>query len=132
MRPDGCERRRTSRRVPAAEESLARVRLRTGREMTVINISSGGVLVEGSTRLLPGTHADVHVVTRHGRTLVRSRVLRSIVWHLEADAVSYRTALAFEVSVDTEPAGYPVPAGIPMSEGGGGNSYPTVDAQPET
>jgi hypothetical protein len=99
------------------------VRLRTGRELAVVDISTCGVLVEG-TRLLPGTHADVHVVTRHGRTLVRTRVVRSMVWHLEADAVCYRTALAFETDVDVEIDGYPLPAENPVIAGGAGNAYP--------
>jgi hypothetical protein len=134
MPRDDTERRRASRRVPQPDETLARVRLRTGRELGVVNISTCGVLVEGSTRLLPGTHADVHVVTRHGRTLVRTRVIRSLVWHLEADAVCYRAALAFDTAVDTDsgPAlsersesnGYPVPTKSPVIEGGAGNGYP--------
>ena len=46
------------------------MRLRAGRELVVIDLSNGGALVEGATRLLPGTHVDVHVITRDGRTLV--------------------------------------------------------------
>jgi hypothetical protein len=137
MPRDDTERRRASRRVPQRDETLARVRLRTGRELGVVNISTCGVLVEGSTRLLPGTHADVHVVTRHGRTLVRSRVIRSLVWRLDAEAVCYRTALAFDTAVDTDsgPApserresnGYPVPTKSPVIEGGAGNGYPNSE-----
>jgi hypothetical protein len=120
------ERRRAPRRVPQPGDALARVRLRTGREFAVVDISACGVLVEG-TRLLPGTHAEVHVVTRHGRTLVRTRVVRSLVWHLEADAVCYRAALAFESDVDTEADGYPVPAESPVMAGGMGNAYPNFE-----
>jgi hypothetical protein len=127
MPPDESERRRTVRRIPQPDETLARVRLRTGRELSVINISPTGVLVEGGTRLLPGTHADVHVVTRHGRTLVRARVIRSLVWRLQADSVSYRAALAFETNVDTEADGYALPAESPMNEGDAGNAYPNPE-----
>jgi hypothetical protein len=69
------ERRRTGRRVPAAGEPISRVRLRTGREMLVVDVGDAGALVEGTARLLRGTHFDVHVVTVEGRVLVRSRVL---------------------------------------------------------
>ena len=95
------------------------MRLRTGRELAVVDISPSGALVEGATRLLPGTHVDVHVVTRHGRALVRTRVVRSSVWQLQADAVSYRTALAFDAAVDTEVEvdGYPLPIETPVIEG---------------
>ena len=117
------DRRRAPRRVPLPGDALARVRLRTGRELAVVDISTCGVLVEGA-RLLPGTHADLHVVTRQGRTLVRTRVVRSRVWQLHADSVCYRTALAFETDVDTEGDGYPVPAKNPVNARGAGNVYP--------
>jgi hypothetical protein len=75
--------------------------LRAGRELEVLNISDTGVLVEGAARLHPGAHVDVHVVTREGRVLVRSRVVRAFISHLEADLVRYRGALAFERTIDT-------------------------------
>ena len=102
MRPDDSERRRAVRRTPQPEEALSRVRLRLGRELIVINISSSGVFLEGLTRLLPNTHTDIHIVTRNGRVLVRARVVRALVWRLERDRVCYRTALAFDTAVDTE------------------------------
>jgi len=102
MPPDNLERRRAVRRIPHPDEALSRVRLRTGREFTVVDISSSGVFVEGLTRLLPNTHTDIHIVTRHGRVLVRARVVRAVVWRLEKDVVTYRTALAFDTAVDTE------------------------------
>jgi hypothetical protein len=122
--PNDPDRRRAVRRVPQPTETLSRMRLRTGRELAVVDISPAGALVEGATRLLPGTHVDVHVVTRHGRVLVRTRVVRSSVWQLQADAVSYRTALAFDAAVDTEVDGYPLPTETPVIEGGAGSPYP--------
>ena len=103
MRPNDLERRRAARRVPQPEETLSRLRLRLGREFTVVDISSSGVLLEGLTRLLPNTHTDIHIVTRNGRVLVRARVIRALVWRLERDVVCYRTALAFDTVVDTDP-----------------------------
>jgi hypothetical protein len=98
------DRRRVSRRVPAEDEPLSRVKLRAGRELDVLDLSNGGALVEGLTRLLPGTHVDVHVVTVEGRTLVRSRVLRAWVSCLEASRIQYRGAIAFEREIDTASA----------------------------
>jgi hypothetical protein len=121
------ERRRAPRCVPLPGDRLARVRLRTGRELAVVDISTCGVLVEGA-RLLPGTHTDVHVVTRHGRTLVRSRVVRSLVWHLEANAVCYRSALTFETVVDIETDGYPVPTENPAITREAGTAYPDLES----
>jgi hypothetical protein len=98
------ERRAASRRSPAPDETLARLRLRTGRELTVVEISDAGALVDGGARLLPGTHVEVHVVTREGRTLVRSRVTRAWVFAVSADALQYRAALAFDARVNTAPS----------------------------
>ena len=112
---DFVERRRMPRRAPDPGEVLSRVRLRGGREWTVVDISTGGALLEGESRLLPGTHVDAHVTTRDGRVLVRARVLRAWVVRLRADAVGYRAALAFETSVDTSARGYTVPRGNPAA-----------------
>jgi PilZ domain-containing protein len=96
-----ADRRQYPRRTPEAKELLARVRLRGGRELEVKNISAGGALLEGESRLLPGTHVDLHVTTRQGRVLVRARILRASVFRLTADSVGYRIALLFEATVDT-------------------------------
>jgi hypothetical protein len=101
------ERRRGLRRAPADDEPISRVRLRGGRELAVIDVSNDGALVEGTTRLLPGTHVDVHIVTKEGRTLVRSRVVRASVSYLDAVVVKYRGAIAFEQSTDTSPQSVP-------------------------
>lgn len=98
------ERRAVHRRVPGGDETLAAMRLRAGSSLAVVNVSDAGALVEGHSRLLPGTHVEVHVVTREGRTLVRSRVVRAAVVDLAADSVRYQAALAFERHVNTAPS----------------------------
>lgn len=103
MPTEAAERRRLSRWAPDATDALSRVRLRAGRELAVINVSGGGALVEGPTRLLPGTHVDVHVTAALGRVLARARVVRCAVWSLTADVVQYRGALAFETPVELAP-----------------------------
>lgn len=67
------------------------------------NASGSGVLVEGTARLLPGTHVDLHVLTRDGRVLVRCRVVRASICHVAASEVRYRSALAFDRAVDVQP-----------------------------
>ena len=106
------ERRRGMRVAPTPEEPFARVRLRTGRELTVVNIGPTGALVETDGRLLPGTGTDVHVVTSEGRELIRSRIVRVFVHSLSADRVVYRGALAFErlVTIAKSPPDPQVPA----------------------
>ena len=110
MRSDATgERRGAPRRAPGHDEPVSRVRLRAGRELAVVDVSNGGALVEGPARLLPGTHVDVHIVTKDGRTLVRSRVVRAQVHYLDAEVVHYRGGIAFERAIDISVAGYVVP-----------------------
>ena len=109
------ERRTAVRRAPISNERLARVRLRTGHELAVVDIGDGGALVEGTVRLLPGTHVEVHVVTREGRTLVRSRVTRASVFAMAADSLHYRAALAFDARVNTVPSWVVITPAAPSS-----------------
>jgi hypothetical protein len=97
------------RRVPHVSEPTARLRLRTGRELAVVDVAPTGALVETDGRLLPGTGVDVHVMTAEGRELVRSRVVRAFVWSLRGDRIVYRGALAFERHIELA-AGPPVGA----------------------
>lgn len=119
--------RRCPRRIPLSSESLARVRLRTGRELLVVNVSSTGLLVEGRVRLLPGSSVDLHVVSGTGRELVRSQVVRSYVSQLFADSVRYRAALAFERSLDMS-GEYPVLPTSQLADITTGSSYPLTEA----
>lgn len=117
------ERRLAPRRRPHASESLARLRLRTGREVMVVNLASGGALVEADSRLLPGTHIDVHIVTPGGRALVRSRIVRAYVWKVSRDHIVYRSGLAFERQIDAG-TGYAVPGAHSTCSTVAGNAYP--------
>lgn len=118
------EKRRSSRREPEADEPLTRMRMRAGREMRVINLGNTGALVEGEARLLPGVHIDVHVVTRHGRVVVRSRVARAYVCHVTADTIRFRAGLAFDSIVDT--TGYGLPGGALFESSAQGTAYPEL------
>jgi len=118
-----ADRRTAARRTPAADETLARLRLRTGRELAVVDIGDAGALVEGTARLLPGTHVEVHVVTREGRTLVRSRVTRAWVFAMAADILQYRAALVFDARVNTA-ASWVVTTRAAPSSASMGSRYP--------
>lgn len=123
------DRRRHARRAPAPDEPLSRVRLRTGRDLAVIDLSDSGLLVEGS-RLIPGTHVDVHVVVADGRILVRSRVTRAYVSSLRGDLVTYRSALVFDRPIDTRVGGYAIPSLSDGLVGTPGNAYPATAGLP--
>jgi hypothetical protein len=120
----GIDRRRAPRRLAERDEPLSRVRLRAGRDLAVVDISDIGLLVEGTMRLLPGSCVDVHLVTRQGRVLVRSRVVRAHVRRLSGSDIQYAGALAFEQSVDTTPVGYVVPSADPGASATQGKAYP--------
>jgi hypothetical protein len=118
------ERRRASRRRVAGHEPLAAARLRTGGQLHLLDASSWGALAETTERLLPGRHLDVHVISAQGRVLVRSRVARAYVARLEADAVHYRAALAFERPLDVRADGYVMPAMMLGVDNDQGSGYP--------
>ena len=123
------ERRLKPRRFTDADEPIRTVRLRAGRDVEAIDVSDGGVLVEGASRLLPGTHVDVHVITRDGRVLVRSRVVRARVTAISPGEVRYRCALAFDHLVDT---GYPVPITAAGQAALTGTRYPPAVGESES
>jgi hypothetical protein len=100
------------------------MRVRAGRELDVLDISSTGALVEGEARLLPGRHLDVHVVSSTGRTLARSRVVRAFVSGLTSDRVLYRGALAFEQSLQLGLAPGAISQALTDSEG---NNLPSLN-----
>ena len=117
-----ADRRLTPRRTPHASDPVARLRLRAGRELTVVNVAAGGALVETEGRLLPGTHVDVHVMTPNGRELVRSRIVRAFVWQLSGERIVYRGALAFERHVEIT-VGYPIPRARDAEPAESGSNY---------
>lgn len=124
---DALDRRAAARRVPGRHEPIARVRLRTGREVVALNVSDEGLLVEGYVRLLPGTHLEAHVVTGTGRVLVRCLVIRSEVGAIGPEGVCYRGAIAFQQPLDTSAPGYGLPSDGRASGAGEGSHYPAVD-----
>lgn len=102
---DDIDRRQSQRRIPGSEESLRRVKLRIGPELTVLDIGNHGVLVEGRYRLPPGARVDIHVIPPQGRVLVRTTVVRADVSELRPDAVTYRAGLKFDHPIVVLPAG---------------------------
>jgi hypothetical protein len=94
------ERRRWPRRRPTSGEPLGHARLRTGAHIEVSDISDGGARARTATRLLPGTHVDVHLMTRAGRVLQRAHVLRAAVARIDGRGLAYDIALAFDSVVD--------------------------------
>jgi hypothetical protein len=97
MTASTSDRRKGCRRSRPEEHGLVSARVRPGYSVEVVDISSGGVLVESSHRLMPGMTVELYLQPK-GRPaeVVRGRVLRCGVVRLCADEVSYRGAIAFE------------------------------------
>lgn len=72
------------------------MRLRRGGECRVVNVSHSGALLEGPTRLEPGRHVDVTLVSRQGPAMVRALVVRAFVAKVHAEAVVYQAAIRFD------------------------------------
>lgn len=94
--------RRSHRRIPA-EDSVwqALAVLRPGREVVVINVSAGGVLVESPVRMNPGGRAELQLFGAV-RQQVRGRVSRCRVARLMP--LRYEGAIVFDEQLDLEGA----------------------------
>src|SRR5207248_10784619 len=108
--------RRHFRRTGVAEHGIVSARVRPGHVVIVIDVSAGGVLIEISQRLLPGSAVNLQIDTPIRRTSLRGRVLRCAVNRLHSTSVSYRAAIEFDCqwpvwpSIESGSGEYPVPA----------------------
>lgn len=75
-----------------------RATLRPGCLVALVELSSGGALVQGRRPLRPGARVHVQLVTEARSMAVAAHVLRCAVWALDPHAgVTYEAALKFEV-----------------------------------
>jgi hypothetical protein len=93
------ERRRAERRRVPSGEPVVYIRLRTGAQLLVLDLSSGGCLTETTERLLPGRDLDAHLLRGDARARVRARVVRAHVCAVGCDRIRYRVAFAFDEDV---------------------------------
>jgi hypothetical protein len=75
---------------------MERARLRPGRTAFVINLSSGGALIETDWRLLPGVRVEMQLGEPAPLFRVAGRILRCHVTLLDRERIRYRGALMFE------------------------------------
>jgi hypothetical protein len=88
--------RRNDTRV-ALSANRVRATLRPGCEVRVVDVSSGGALVQGERPLRPGARVHMQVVTSARTFTLTAHVLRCAVWTLHPlDGVTYRGALQFD------------------------------------
>ena len=105
------ERRKARRR--GAGEHGATARIRPGHPVQLIDLSSGGALVEADRRMLPGSAVELQLQAPDRQVTLRGSVLRCCVVRVRPASVSYRGAIAFDRQLawfgDTP--GYDVPFG---------------------
>jgi hypothetical protein len=113
MTNTSSERRRSRRHTRSEEHRIVSARVRPGYDVSVIDVSAGGALLESERRLLPGALVEVHFRSDQRSEIVRGRVVRCAVARLHAAAVCYRGAIAFDHNllwlVDEGASGYLVP-----------------------
>lgn len=76
---------------------LQSARVRHGPDVTVLNLSETGALVEARARLLPGAHVELQLVAPEWQASAAACVLRCHVAGVVPDhGVKYRAALRFD------------------------------------
>ena len=91
------ERRRHTRRQDPGDHGIGSARLRPGYDVSVIDVSAGGVLIESDRRLLPGAAVELNLRRAHRPPeIVRGHVVRSVVARLRPNMVCYRSAIRFD------------------------------------
>jgi hypothetical protein len=94
--------RRVHRRLRAADlEWLRGARVKNGPEVTLVDLSSGGVLLDTGVQLKPGARVTLEIVGA-GRVEVTSEVLRCHIAALRDATAVYRGACAFVHPIELE------------------------------
>jgi PilZ domain-containing protein len=111
MSDRASDRRHMARHTAVEQHGIVSVRIRPGHRAHMIDVSAGGVLLETSYRLLPGTKVDLQMENAADRTNVRGRVIRCAVVRVRPATICYRGAIAFDRHLPwfVETDGYAVP-----------------------
>lgn len=109
------ERRSTPRKTSFEEHGIMGVRVRPGRDGSVVDVSAGGMLIDTIHRLLPGTTVEVLLAGADRRTTIRGRIIRCAVASLHGSVVRYRGAVRFDRSIASflDFDGYVIPSEYP-------------------
>lgn len=94
------DRRRAPRRPKDQVPWLWSAKLPWGSEVTLVDVSRTGVLVETSSRVTLGSTLDFQFVGENTNISVPARILRTDVANVDALGVRYRVAAAFNRELD--------------------------------
>jgi CheY-like chemotaxis protein len=112
VRANGEERWRARRSTRSELPWLSGIRLSWGLELGLLNISSSGVLVETTTKLMPGTSADIVLTGPETNLVVPARFVRSEVARIDTLGVRYQAAAAFDSTLELMSPARPAPAAL--------------------
>jgi hypothetical protein len=90
------DRRAHSRRSASDLAWLRSVRITQGLDLTLIDLSEGGALIEITSPVKPGTHLTLELSGAGLDAMVPLEVLRCYISSLKGDIATYRGACAFE------------------------------------
>ena len=96
----GEDRRAARRRALDDLPWLSRVRLGDGLDVSLVNISTGGVLLESGSKFPPGTTAQLQLAGEGTQMVVPVRFIRSEIARIDAFGVRYYAAAAFDKAID--------------------------------
>jgi len=91
---EGSNRRKWPRLNPEDLPFLKNVEFSQGKEIQIVNISQGGLLLETEMRLRPDLNIVIKLVTTEGIFKMDGTILRSSIFSLKG-VPKYRTAIAF-------------------------------------
>lgn len=94
------DRRRARRRAARDVPWLWTVKLPCGSHVSVVDISSGGVLLETTSRIIDGSRIDLQLLGQDTNVCVPARMIRSQVAAVDGCGVRYRVAVAFTTDLD--------------------------------
>jgi hypothetical protein len=92
--------RRLDRRLAPSQRAEMRATLRPGCVVLLVDVSTGGALVEAPRPLRPGARVHFQVIAGVRRFAVPAHITRCLVWSLDPAGVIYRGALRFDHRVD--------------------------------
>jgi hypothetical protein len=104
-------------------------RVRPGHDVIIVNLSTSGMLVEGTCRLHPGCLVESRLFFERGPLQIDGEVVRAFVSTVDKSGVRYRAGIAFALAIPvTAPPdflrGYQLPGSVAAGPPGTGSSYP--------
>ena len=96
---------------------LSTVKLPSGFELRLVNISTSGLLVESNARIALGTRTSFDLWGPYRKITVPARIVRSDIGVVDSSGVRYHAAAVFEHAIDTMmPAEDPIDVGTQLHE----------------